>query len=130
MRQEQSHRYYERHKKEILEKAATKRVPRAESNARRRRLLQQYVIGLKNMRPCADCKVQYPFYVMDYDHVRGIKVSSVSQMIANCVSIEMLQEEIAKCDLVCSNCHRERTHGAGSRPIAGVLSLSASLQSR
>lgn len=59
--------------------------------------------------PCVDCGVQYPPYVMDFDHVRGEKKDKVSN-VARSASIERLQAEIDKCDLVCANCHRERTH--------------------
>lgn len=62
-------------------------------------------------KPCADCGERYPFYVMDYDHVRGKKLFNISTAGACKISVKKLQEEIAKCDVVCSNCHRERTWG-------------------
>lgn len=73
--------------------------------------MQDYLIEQKHMKPCVDCKVAYPYYVMDFDHVRGEKVVNLARMIADGYSLEAIQDEIAKCDLVCSNCHRERTHG-------------------
>jgi hypothetical protein len=62
--------------------------------------------------PCADCGVQYPPYVMDFDHVRGEKFGSVNWLVAQRYRLEVIQEEIDKCEVVCSNCHRERTHGS------------------
>jgi hypothetical protein len=59
--------------------------------------------------PCVDCGVQYPYYVMDFDHVRGEKRFALSQHQAR--GLKLIDEEIAKCDLVCANCHRIRTHG-------------------
>src|SRR6478736_3300936 len=59
--------------------------------------------------PCVDCKVAYPPYVMDFDHVRGDKVVNIAKMVARS-SWQEIVDEIAKCELVCSNCHRERTH--------------------
>jgi hypothetical protein len=60
--------------------------------------------------PCKDCGVQYPYYVMDFDHREDeVKLGLVSKMI-NSGSKTAALEEIAKCDLVCSNCHRERTY--------------------
>lgn len=59
--------------------------------------------------PCVDCGIKYPYYVMDFDHKRGIKLAHLSSLAAN--SIEKILEEIAKCDLVCANCHRIRTYG-------------------
>jgi hypothetical protein len=59
-------------------------------------------------RPCMDCHKNYPAYVMDLDHVRGEKLTAVGH-IGPC-SLKKLLDEIAKCDVVCSNCHRERTY--------------------
>jgi hypothetical protein len=58
--------------------------------------------------PCSDCDVSYPFYVMDFDHVRGIKLFNIAFYLNK--SLKMINEEIAKCDVVCANCHREREH--------------------
>lgn len=63
--------------------------------------------------PCADCKIQYPPYVMDFDHVRGTKLFNISVAFANRYPIDKTLAEIAKCDVVCSNCHRIRTHQRG-----------------
>ncbi len=47
---------------------------------------------------------------MDFDHVRGEKKFNLGSVLALNVSAEILDEEIAKCDIVCANCHRIRTH--------------------
>lgn len=59
-------------------------------------------------QPCADCGVQYPYYVMQFDHVRGEKRFNLGGGWNN--SMEAIKEEIAKCDIVCANCHAERTY--------------------
>jgi hypothetical protein len=66
------------------------------------------VIREGKKKPCADCGVEYPWYVMDYDHVRGKKKHTIAKMLQH-QGIETIKEEIAKCDVVCSNCHRIRT---------------------
>lgn len=63
--------------------------------------------------PCADCGVRYPPYVMDFDHVRGDKVDLVPRMAVRPVSLLHLLREIAKCEVVCANCHRLRTSRRG-----------------
>ena len=65
--------------------------------------------ALKAGKPCADCKVEYPPVVMDWDHVpeRGQKAFGIGRM--SMFKIERILAEIAKCDLVCANCHRMRT---------------------
>lgn len=60
-------------------------------------------------QPCEDCGARYPHYVMDLDHVRDAKVAAVSRMVRSGASEARLRKEIAKCDVVCSNCHRGRT---------------------
>ena len=63
--------------------------------------------SLKN-HPCMDCKQLYPPYVLDWDHRPDeTKLFNIAQeRNRNLVS---LLNEISKCDLVCSNCHRIRT---------------------
>ena len=58
---------------------------------------------------CTDCKQMFPPYVMEFDHVRGRKFKPVSTL-AKVGSVQALLDEIAKCDLVCANCHAIRTH--------------------
>ena len=56
-----------------------------------------------------DCKESFPYYVMDFDHVRGRKHKNVMELIPT-LSKKIIDLEIAKCEIVCSNCHRVRTH--------------------
>ncbi len=70
---------------------------------------QKKMQALKDNQPCTDCKVRYSYYVMQYDHIGTDKTLAVSRLIARASWARVL-EEIAKCELVCSNCHAERTH--------------------
>jgi hypothetical protein len=58
--------------------------------------------------PCIDCGQKFPAVCMDFDHVRGDKVADISTL-AYTSTFEKVLEEIDKCELVCSNCHRIRT---------------------
>lgn len=69
---------------------------------------QEYINGKKSV-PCMDCGKTYPPYVMHFDHVRGEKISNVSTMVNAGLSLETIQEEIDKCEVVCANCHAIRT---------------------
>lgn len=61
--------------------------------------------------PCTDCGVQYPPHVMQFDHVRGVKLFDIgSRAGQGTVSLATLRAEIAKCEVVCANCHAERTY--------------------
>ena len=67
-------------------------------------------VNAQKTKPCMDCEIQYPFYVMDFDHRPGeLKLGNIASLIRSKVALEILQKEIDKCDLVCANCHRERT---------------------
>lgn len=64
----------------------------------------EQINALKN-RPCIDCGLKYPPECMDFDHVRGKKLFTIGERRRQ----SGLLAEIAKCDLVCANCHRIRT---------------------
>jgi hypothetical protein len=57
---------------------------------------------------CADCGESDPV-VLDFDHVRGEKVASIAAMIAGSYAWLTIEQEIAKCEVRCANCHRRRT---------------------
>lgn len=54
-----------------------------------------------------DCGGTFPPECMDFDHVRGEKSFNVGENFY--ISESKLLAEVAKCDLVCANCHRIRT---------------------
>lgn len=61
-------------------------------------------------QPCADCKNTFHFAAMQFDHVKGDKKFNIGGATALSPSIKALKEEIAKCDIVCANCHSVRTY--------------------
>src|ERR1700722_10849453 len=71
---------------------------------RNRRLVYAYLAE----NPCVDC-TERDVLVLDFDHVRGAKLSSISRMINDCVSVGKLYAEIEKCEVRCANCHRRKT---------------------
>jgi hypothetical protein len=87
-------------------KPESRRLQKAWKAARRtefRKLLAE----LKGA-PCADCSVPYPTYVMQFDHTSGEKAFEISR--ASLKTVAEIMDEVKKCDLVCSNCHAERTY--------------------
>lgn len=80
------------------------------TNTARRKNLRQIILDAKT-RPCKDCNQSYPVYVMDFDHVKGAKSFNLGSVTAVTVAESTLLAEIAKCDVVCANCHRIRTYG-------------------
>ena len=71
--------------------------------------------------PCMDCGVSYHPYVMDFDHREGKKFN-VSEWWHKSSSLDTLRAEMAKCDVVCSNCHRLRTlKTLGKKAVLGSI---------
>ena len=110
--------YYLAHKQTYLERSAEWR--------RQRRAEIRNAINAAKAEPCADCGMSYPYYVMQFDHLDDKKFT-ISKYVRNGRSIEDVLAEIAKCDVVCANCHAERTYrrklagGAGLEPASLVL---------
>jgi len=92
----------------------------AKVNVKIRQRNKAFVDEIKSTTPCMDCGVIYPPYIMQFDHVAGEKRGAVANLVREGVSIQTLQDEIDKCELVCSNCHTERTH---SRRVSAEESL-------
>lgn len=80
-----------------------------------KRKQKKWLNSLKN-KPCTDCGQSYPHYVMDWDHISGEKKFCISQRYISYKSRQAILDEIAKCELVCANCHRIRTHARGVKP--------------
>jgi len=68
-------------------------------------LAREFVRNYKAGKPCLDCGQSYPYYIMEFDHVYGVKRRNISDL----TTIASIRLEIPKCELVCANCHRERT---------------------
>lgn len=64
--------------------------------------------------PCIDCG-ERDIEVLDFDHVRGIKKENIAYMIRK-YSLEMLKDEIGKCEVRCANCHRRKTARERGKP--------------
>lgn len=78
-------------------------------SAKNKKEVQEMLGRIKEQSGCIDCQQKYPWYILDFDHVYGKKVANIGQML-NYFSVEDILKEVAKCDVVCSNCHRERTY--------------------
>lgn len=88
---------------------------RAEAHRKRRREEVRCLIRAAKDRPCCDCGVRYPPYVMQFDHRRGEKSFTVGDANTRGMPLAKVEREIAKCDVVCANCHAERTYQRGQR---------------
>jgi len=85
------------------------------AHAKRRRDLQHDVVRQMklNIGACQDCGFQcnretLPCFAWDHRNPAD-KAFTIAQAMGR-KGIEQIQNEIAKCDLVCHNCHALRTH--------------------
>ena len=83
--------------------------------------------------PCADCGIRFPSYVMQFDHRDPSQKKYVVTRMVGRAGRKTILAEAAKCDIVCSNCHRERTYRRRADRIdvnAGVTQLVEFLPSK
>lgn len=66
---------------------------------------RKYVDDFLKDKSCVDCG-NTDVRVLEFDHVRGIKLGHISHGIRNAWNLEKLKEEIDKCEIRCCNCHR------------------------
>jgi hypothetical protein len=101
------------HQRRLVERVqgTSKRLPAQRARWRRQAAMLD---ELRNV-PCADCGRRFEPYQMDFDHLDpATKRSMVPALIGRAGEATILAEA-AKCDIVCANCHRERTHRRRTR---------------
>jgi hypothetical protein len=74
------------------------------------------IVAAKSV-PCVDCGGVFHTECMDFDHRDGESKKRGVGLMTD-VSEAMLLAEMAKCDVVCANCHRFRTYSRRSTASA------------
>jgi hypothetical protein len=90
------YKHWDRHMAQIRERS--KQVLE-----RNRRLMVEYL----RAHPCVDCG-ETDIIVLEFDHLRD-KSANVSSLMMRKNEWQRVLNEIAKCQVVCANCHRRRT---------------------
>jgi hypothetical protein len=71
--------------------------------------IKNWIFDYLLCNPCIDCGETNPLK-LEFDH-RGNKHFNIGKsFIGKAKDIEIVQSEIAKCDVRCSSCHRVKTH--------------------
>ena len=91
--------HYEKRKEYYLEKANRWKKGR-----------KKIITDLKASMVCSECGGKFPPASMDFHHRGGEEKKFNIGSYGTSVSLEVLMEEISKCDLMCSNCHRAKTY--------------------
>jgi hypothetical protein len=124
-----AHLAKERRKKQFEEKEALRAAIVKERFNRERRLreegiqsitvleIRNHTRKIKENKTCLDCKNPWPPCALEFDHRDPMdkKFNVGSARPCHILTIAELDQEIAKCDLVCKCCHAIRTQSRGFR---------------
>lgn len=88
-----SHKSYLRNKPVVLQRMSDRRSE-----------LRDMVNSLKGLWGCRDCCITNPI-LLDFHHI-GPKRDQVSKLVSSGRSKARVLQEIGKCIVLCSNCHR------------------------
>ncbi len=69
---------------------------------------QQKIMEFLTENPCVLCG-EKNVLVLEFDHLRD-KKHNVGYMVSQAFSWRSIRKEIEKCQVLCSNCHRIKTH--------------------
>lgn len=98
---------------------------------RKRREIRAWLNELKRDKSCVRCGFNHPA-ALDFHHTRHDKEFNVGDVLRDGYSKERIEKGLAKCELICANCHRIEHHGvvaqweehtvvnrkvAGSKPV-------------
>jgi hypothetical protein len=64
----------------------------------------------KEEKGCFDCGKDFPHYVLEFDHKPEFEKTDGVYRVMKTLGIDKAWEEVAKCDVVCANCHKVRTY--------------------
>lgn len=81
-----------------------------------KQILKRKLAEIKEASGCTDCGITNHI-MLDFDHLKDKKYN-ISRMIHDGFSWAAIKKEIAKCEVVCANCHRLRTHYRLTNKIA------------
>lgn len=78
----------------------------AQANARAK--YRDRIAAIKNSQGCKDCGETHPACLQFHHIDPATKLFAVNRAAVNKIPIDRLMAEIAKCELLCANCHAKR----------------------
>lgn len=76
----------------------------------------RHIAAYLSQHPCVDCG-QTDMRLLEFDHVIGKKYRGIANLLSWGFNWQVIEAEIAKCEIRCANCHRIKTveHDRGGR---------------
>lgn len=108
--QQAKRRYYEANRDAV--KAKSKAVSK-----RTRTIVYAWLLEYLESHPCIDCGETNPV-VLEFDHI-GEKEFSIGNVARRSISLKRVISEVAKCEVRCANCHRQKTYREAGRTHRG-----------
>ena len=97
-------------KKSTLKYYAKNKGAQLLRNKNKKDQIRDYIRMYKEYQGCMDCGGKFPSYVLDLDHRDPNEKEFTPSRLYKNGSWDKMILEIRKCDVVCANCHRIRTH--------------------
>lgn len=76
-------------------------------NKRNKNKIKEWYQNYKSTLKCSKCDENHPACLEFHHRDSADKDSEVSLMVRSTISVEKLMDEINKCDVLCSNCHKK-----------------------
>ena len=89
--------WYQSHKQELIDR-----------KNRRQREIWDWFRRYKSTLSCTDCEISHPALLQFHHRDRAEKSFTISKVISRATSVKRITDEMAKCDVVCVNCHAKR----------------------
>lgn len=78
---------------------------------KRRKELRAWLVELKKTLKCSRCPENHPACLVFHHIDPKTKELEISYAVNNNWSIKKIEAEIAKCEVLCANCHMKHHHG-------------------
>jgi hypothetical protein len=104
-------RWYQSHKQEVVER-----------RKKRQKDIWNWFRTYKSGLSCMDCGISHPAVLQFHHRDRADKSFTISKVINRASSLKQITDEIAKCDVVCVNCHAKR-HWSERHPTDSWLEI-------
>jgi len=104
-------------KKKIIEEVGKMQQTNKEKRIENKKAKKKYLWEYKLKHPCEICKESHPICLVFHHRDKTKKDNDVASLLNN--SWKRLKEEIAKCQVLCENCHKKfhysETNGNGHK---------------